>query len=481
MVKINTTLINRFTSIYGNPPDIQVTVPARINLMGVHIEHRGGWVNYMAIGKKATFLARRRDDDRVVFNNTNREFGARGFVIGRELPPRARGDWQGFLRKVRVRRGDWENYIRGGVLVLQDKSAARKLAGMDLLVDSDIPISAGLSSSGAMVVGTVLALARLNRLKLNKRELPELCMYGEWYSGVRCGPGDQAAMLMSRRGQVMRTRFFPLRLQYIAFPRGYSIVVCNSLVEASKSGNVRNRFNERITTNQLALLLARKMFPERAADFVHLRDLLKPGDSWVYQLLKRLPDRVTRQELAAELKREREELKKLFATHEEPGGGYEIKNVATFGLAECRRGEMTARLLRERDMDTLGRLMYVSHDGDRVVTYAGHGEREKEWANEVTVEGLEGARDEALAFQAGAYGCSCRQLDFLVDTARGVPGVLGAGLTGGGMGGCVLVLARRGSVPRLLEVMEKRYYRPRKLAMGAWECVPSGAAEVVKL
>ena len=49
-------------------------VPARINLMGVHIEHRGGWVNYLPIHRDTWFAVSPRDDHRLLFQNVDSRY-----------------------------------------------------------------------------------------------------------------------------------------------------------------------------------------------------------------------------------------------------------------------------------------------------------------------------------------------------------------------------------------------------------------------
>jgi galactokinase len=73
----------------------------------------------------------------------------------------------------------------------------------------------------------------------------------------------------------------------------------------------------------------------------------------------------------------------------------------------------------------------------------------------------------SLHLQPGGYGCSSPELDEMVDIARSVLGVLGAGLTGAGFGGCIRILVARDSVPALLDALKTRYYDPRDLPLVA--------------
>ncbi|RKY68437.1 MAG: hypothetical protein DRP97_06305, partial [Candidatus Latescibacterota bacterium] len=88
------TALEAFGKAYGMDRDVVVVrAPARINLMGVHIEHRGGWVNYMAISREIVLVAERRDDDEVVLRNVDDiSYPPRAFRIKEKLPPDQRGD-----------------------------------------------------------------------------------------------------------------------------------------------------------------------------------------------------------------------------------------------------------------------------------------------------------------------------------------------------------------------------------------------------
>jgi hypothetical protein len=63
---------------------------------------------------------------------------------------------------------------------------------------------------------------------------------------------------------------------------------------------------------------------------------------------------------------ERHRLERLFASHDAPADGYAVRDVVLFGLSEIARARKCLDLLRRNDAKTLGRLMTLSHDGDRV-------------------------------------------------------------------------------------------------------------------
>jgi galactokinase len=90
--------------------------------------------------------------------------------------------------------------------------------------------------------------------------------------------------------------------------------------------------------------------------------------------------------------------------------------------SENERTVAAAAALRRGDLPELGRLMAGSHRS---------------------------LRDD--------YQVSCRELDLLVDIVSAVPGVLGARMTGGGFGGCIVAIAHRASLPQIEAALRARY------------------------
>jgi len=508
-------LVDRFVREYGEADEIVLTrAPCRINLMGVHVEHRRGEVNYVTHCHEVMIAAQSRPDDRIVLRDTNaRKFHDSEFDIPEEI---ARGDWTSWLDYIdspgvkailRKRKGHWSNYVKASALRLRHRSPRKKIRGMNVMLGGDIPICSGLSSSSAVVVASALAFQALNGLRIHPEEMVELCGEGEWYVGTRGGAGDHAAMLFGRRGCISHVRFFPFELlEYVPLPEGHRVVIANSLKRARKSGTVLSAYNETIAAYGTALMLIKHVlvdemgFDRRLIDsrLNHLGDInLNPElfpDEVIYEMLGRMPQLITREELLARLHEERAELEKIFSTHDRPEKGYRSRAVAMFGLSEIARGHHCVKLLKSGDLRGFGKLMYVSHDGDRTVTWQKSGRR-KPWDNQQTrvtsgylaklVAALKGddpakAQAAQLMFQPGGYRCSSEELDQIVDIAKRVKGVVGAGLTGAGFGGCVLILTQDSAVDTLVDELNEKYYLARGLPPSAEVCVPVEGAGLLK-
>jgi len=429
-----TGALETFIQHNGSERDVLISrAPGRVNLLGNHIEHRGGTVNYMAVDRETLLVASPRTDDTLVLTNANPErFPRAEFSIGESLPAGRRGNWLDVIKSSTITRGNWVNYVAASVLALQNRFPNQALKGMDIAVHGDIPIGAGLSSSSSLVVSAMEAMLAFNDIDIPEEEKATFCGEAEWYVGTRGGAGDHAAMLYARRQALVRLRFFPLTTDEIPLPEGYRVVACNSFVEHQST----SVFNERIATYEIGLMLVKSAFPHYAPRLDHLRDLtadhLGVSEADIYRILKILPTRMSRDEIRSSLPDQTERLSGLFAPHDDPEDGYRVRQVVLFGLAECARGHRCGELLKEGRIQEMGRLKGRSHDGDRRFRFA-NGIR-KAVENAVTDADLDAliasqesgdvdrASDSRMYNQAGGYDCSCEELDLIVDLATEIWG-----------------------------------------------------------
>ena len=492
-----------FASRYGAARSAVISrAPGRVNLMGRHIDHRGGNVNVMSINKEVIAVCAARDDDRIRIANTADGFPPREFAISDHLAELDWDSWLGFLESgeaeklLKDTRGDWANYIKAPVLRLQYQFRDRKLKGMDMAFTGNIPIAAGLSSSSAIVVSTAEAFCALNGIELTPRQFVELCGEGEWYVGSRGGAADHAAMKFAERGCVAKLGFFPFEFRdKFAFPDECKLIIANSHIRANKTTNARDAFNSRVAAFEFGAMLFRDAYPQYAGTVAHLRDI-NPGrlgvsPSKIYELIAGLPEKAAPGELFSLISEaNHEKIRSILATHNPPEN-YPIRAVCLYGIAECARSSLCKSLFDDKKIGEFGRLMTVSHDGDRVVCYDETGERPytQDFSDAALRERIDSLRSEdpervkaaRLENLPGGYACSVPEIDFIVDKALGIPGVLGAQISGAGLGGCVMILAENEVVSSVFEELERVYYKPRGLAPDITVCVPvkgSGILEV---
>jgi len=471
-------VLEAFIARYGaERPAVLVRAPGRVNLMGRHVEHRGGSVNVLATEAATVFVAAPRADGAVHVANLDPAYPEESFAVdaaadgraplGGEAATRAWLDW---LARPDVRealaasRGDWTNYVKGAVFRLQ-RATDLPLCGMDVMACGDIPVAAGLSSSSSVVVASMLALAAVNGLDYEPEELVPLCGEAEWFVGSRGGAGDHAAMLCSREGALTRLDFAPFGVgPSMRLPARYVVLVANSLEQAKKSEGSRDRFNACVAAYEFALLLVRRAFPERQLPV--FRDLARVRPfAEGYRLLRAIPRTATRDALRALLPESGARLDELFATHADPGV-YDLRGVALFGLGECARAACAMDVLKAGDCARFGELMKISHasEGPRAVTDA-------------VLDDL-AARNVDYAEAAGAYGCSTPRIDALCALLDRTPGVLGSELAGAGLGGCVLALVEADRAQAVLDVLARDFYAPLGAPPAAFVCAPARGAAV---
>jgi N-acetylgalactosamine kinase len=466
--------VTAFTGRYGTyRPMAIIRSPGRINLMGRHIDHQGGFVNVMAVNREIFMAAAPREDDLIRLANTNgAQFTEQTFRISDLVSQLNWDDWQRVIdgprlqRLLEAARGDWANYIKAAVLRLQELFRDRRLRGADIMVSGQIPMGAGLSSSSALVVAAAEAVRTFNHLPVSARRLVSLCGEGEWFVGTRGGAADHAAIKLSRRGCVTRVGFFPFRIEGSArfFP-DHELIACNSGIYAGKSREARNTFNAKVTTYHIGRVWFKMLHPDLAPRIEHLRDIntrkLGLTTEGLLHLLNRLPARISRGQVQNAFTQisetERTRLERLFLSHDAPPDGYAVRDVVLFGLSEMARAERCLALLNAGEASGLGALMTISHDGDRVSRQPKPTSRNAVAKMKADSERRLGARKGKtdLALLPGAYGCSLPELDRIVDLARQLPGVEGAQLAGAGLGGCIMILVQRQASANVLTALHQ--------------------------
>ncbi|MBI4557676.1 MAG: NTP transferase domain-containing protein [Candidatus Hydrogenedentes bacterium] len=490
--------VELFIRVFGNEGKVAVIrAPGRVNLMGRHVDHRGGHVNLIAIDREQILVARGRTDTTVRARNTAPDqFADIDFTAGDLLRLVRLDDWRDFVNSeavicmVRDLQGDWGNYLKAPMLRLQQQFKTRQIKGLDCVVRGDIPMAAGLSSSSALVVAMAEALVLVNGLDVSPNDLVDLCGEGEWFVGTRGGAADHAAVKLSQFGQIAHVSFFPFQIEdYVPFPEGHALVICNSRLQARKSHSAKDVFNERVASYEFAVHLVRRRFPNYAPLIRHLRDISPAGLSVrsadVYRILLDIPEAIAPETLVAELGTDTCE--KYFATHRRPER-YHLRGRLLFGIAECARSRFGISFLRNGDLKKFGWLMNISHDGDRIVHADGG-----PFAVDVSDVALRGriedlqSEDPERVFRAqlyaqpGVYACSTPEIDQMVEIALATPGVLGAQLSGAGLGGCMMVLVRTEAADEVVRRMSQMYYEPRGLEPGAAAFTPIAGCNALAL
>ena len=500
--------LKAFLQEYGENCDvIVIRSTGRVNLLGTHVDHRGGAVNPVAI-KQIWAVVQRRNDDRVLVKNIESDqFQDEEFCISRCLPNEKKiRDWDVWCHdEFEKRQGDtsvtWSNYIRAVVLYFQhlntsnDGTFSVPLCGMNMMFYGNVPRAAGLSSSSAIVMLAAEAVMQLNGIDMEPIELVEHCGCAEWYVGTRGGCGDHAAIKFGSLNKVSHIKALPMLVKNISFPSNYKIVLANSLVEAKKQAGARNIFNNQVAAYEFGLMMICKNFPQYACKLEHLRDVncenLHIDEAQIYRIIKSLPISASRSDILKRLPDRQKEINHVFRSHGEPEEGYKIRQVCLYGVAECVRSGMAVASLQSGDMKTFGQLISKSHDGDRVTKLV-DGKRvpiDKHYSDEMMdslIDDLESAVPERIERarlwrQSGGYNASIPQLDMLVDIAMSTDGVIGAGLVGAGMGGSIVAIVEKKYTSLLIDNLAEQYYLPNKLPIEVQIASPVAGLSTIRL
>ena len=175
MTSADQDLLDAFDQRTGRAPAGVWAAPGRVNLIGEHTDYNEGFVMPFALAQRVRIAAAPRDDGRWQVSSLNQgsteNFGAD------DLRPGMRG---------------WQAYAAGVVWALEQ--AGHAVGGADLVLASDVPVGAGLSSSAALECAVLTALADLNSLDIGLLDRARLAQRCEnEFVGAPTGLMDQAA------------------------------------------------------------------------------------------------------------------------------------------------------------------------------------------------------------------------------------------------------------------------------------------------
>ncbi len=230
-------VVHRFTELTGQAPRGVWFAPGRVNLIGEHTDYNDGFVMPFALGLGATLAASPRPDDRVRVDSLD----LHETVELAELRP---------YDQVPATTG-WAAYLAGVVWAL--RQAGHEVGGIDMVLASDVPIGAGLSSSAAIECAVVAACCDLFDLEITPVDRAKLARVAEnAFVGAPTGLLDQAASTLCQRDhalfldcRTLETRPVPLPLD----AQGLEILVLDTHTPHS---HVDGEYAERRATCEAA-------------------------------------------------------------------------------------------------------------------------------------------------------------------------------------------------------------------------------------
>lgn len=290
---------------------IVVRSPGRINIIGEHTDYNDGFVLPGAIDKAIYIAISKRDDDLISLyaSNFKEEFNCN-------------------LDNVTPSEKSWPNYILG--IVDQLKKINKNIHGFNAVIDGDIPLGAGLSSSAAVECAAVFALNELFELHLDKLQMVKLAQHAEQqFAGVNVGIMDMFASIFGKKDFVIKLDCRSLEYEYIPFTLNkIKIVLLNTNVKhslASTEYNTRRKECEQGVEWIKAGHLEIKNLRDVSIDM--LDEFVLPKDKIIYKRCRFIIEEIQRLLSACEDLKHHDINglgKKMFATHEGLSKEYEV-------------------------------------------------------------------------------------------------------------------------------------------------------------
>ncbi len=271
-------LIQQFEIIYQRTDGITYFSPARVNLIGEHIDYNGGYVFPCALSFGTYGIIGKRDDQLIrIFSQG---FSEKPYTFEQTQLTKDQNE-------------SWTNYIKGVLFVLNAYNHHIP-CGFDLYIEGNMPPGAGLSSSASIESLVLVMLNDMHQLGLTTKELALLGRAVEnKFIGVNSGIMDQFAVLAGKKDYGIMLNTATLDFDYIPLFFGdYQLLVINS---NKKRGLTDSKYNERYQECQDALAILKPIYHQPDLCHLSLDELDQVKDQLPKTLYKRTHHCITEQ------------------------------------------------------------------------------------------------------------------------------------------------------------------------------------------
>ena len=177
--------IEVYNQFYHKDPEGISFCPYRISPLGAHIDHQYGKINGFAIDKGIHIAYSAKMNGVIEVQSV--DFPKRAQFHVMSIPD----------EKV----GDWADHLRGAAKELSEKYPLR--IGLSAVIEGSLPIG-GLSSSAAVIIAFLSALAKVNNIVLDQWETIMMAKAAEnKYVGVNCGKLDQSCEVLCKKNNLL--------------------------------------------------------------------------------------------------------------------------------------------------------------------------------------------------------------------------------------------------------------------------------------
>jgi len=448
-----TVLCNLFFERYGDGPVSLLRAPARMGVLGEHIDY----VSYLPTAS-LTFASRERDawmlyrksnEPVIRCVSSSAKFEPSSFSI--LSPPRFTGDiqaeWLDFLFAHGTPEPHWQNYINAAVTFARGKFGENIQHGFDFALDSNIPPGGGASSSSALVVLGGAAIRNVNGISWTPEELARDSALAEWFIGTRGGSMDHLTMCLGAAANAVLIDYATDQTKLAALPDQPFEWITFFTKPADKGREIMIEYNERAAVSRLLIPAIidhwKVRAPARHDVWRDTKQLLASGSLEAFEtahdLFTSLPETISIETLRSEYPDTLSELERAFPAlvNDTPRWPLKIRTRALHHLGEAKRVTLATNTLDS-----------IQNENDSNYTLSG-------------MQTLGKLLNESHASLRDLYNVSVPEVDELITIVREDPHVLGARVMGGGFGGNVLALTTRGHSQNLITQVQEQYYSAR--------------------
>jgi galactokinase len=229
--------------------------PGRVNLIGEHTDYSGGYVMPVAINFHARVAATRASARHITFHSRRFQETA---VLDLDAPPQRPS-------------GRWTDYAFGVAITLAKQGCP--LAGANLLIDGDIPLGAGLSSSAAFEVVIAISLLGAANQTMTPKDVALFCQAAENdFVGARVGIMDQLTSCIGKKDRALLIDCRTLETDDLPLPTSVSMMVCNTMMKHELASG---EYNRRRAQSEEAIEALSEHFPVTSLRDVSYEQLLE--------------------------------------------------------------------------------------------------------------------------------------------------------------------------------------------------------------
>jgi galactokinase len=216
---------DEFRARHHADPQAVASAPGRVNLIGEHLDYNGGPVLPMALDRRTWVAASRRDDGLVVVESLQQD-GEVSVAVADLDSDRVEG---------------WAAYVVGVVWALADH--LDELPGVTLLVDGQVPLGAGLSSSAALECAVALATCKVAGQELSGDDVVAACVRAEnEYAGAATGRMDQTVAMFAEADHALLVDFADSSRRQVPWtPAGELLVIDTKVHHELNDGGYESR------------------------------------------------------------------------------------------------------------------------------------------------------------------------------------------------------------------------------------------------